>query len=333
MNTVERLQEYYDFDQSVLDGVAQAADEQNRLGFLDLAQKYGIESGPELVAGSRLSRPFEILTLKPDDDYNEDHARILHLPMSMPIDASMAMRSLRLFASDPTEQLIVVGNPGAIGNKTGKLRARVLWPVARGDLSPTVKPLLNYLYSHKIKTTDQLGYSYGADKAATASSCAADYDILVNHGVWVEAAACLRRGPIKLVKDFSKAGADMNQIVQSCASPPLMEARAIADTGVLRYLGGLARLSNLAIGGALAYDGFIKRAAEALKRQPDMRAMLAWGTLSRLTDSSVMENLTVSLRQNNEIQRVGAMVVRGMSHGGGDDIDLHAAIMLQGLRG
>jgi hypothetical protein len=324
------------FPDDILERVDEVAERQNRNSFPELAEQFGIAEGPHVVPGKGAYKAFEILTLKPEDDYDNSHARIYHLPMSLSIDPNMTMRMLRLFEADPSSQLVLTGNPSSAGHRFGKLRFQDMQQVWDGDLTPAVDPLLGYLRRSGVETTDELGFSYGADKAATSAARAEAHDIAVERGVWVESAAAFNRGAglrglARLGIDFMSSGDKLEEYVELCDSPPLNEARELSDVGMPRYLLGLARASNIAIANSLAHAGFERRVRLALTAQPALRATLAWGTKSELTDDGVMSRLQRNTRQDFGHERVKSFSVNGMHHAGGDDIDLHAAIMLQGL--
>lgn len=336
MTSVEQLQSFYPFSADVLNRVNEVAEFQNRYSFSQLADHYGISNGPEIVPASETHKAYEVLTLRPKDDYDPEEARVYHLPVACPIDPNMTMRGLRTFEADPSKQLVMVGNPGAVGLRYGKLRFEDMHRVWSGDLTPVVDPLLSYMSKLGIKRTEELGFSYGADTAAASSSRAEAHDISVSQGVYMESAAAVRRGPglvgaAGLGIDFMSAADELENYVSDTNSPPLNEARELSDVGLTRYLLGLTRPSNICIANALAHNGFEGRVRSALARQPDMRATIVWGTASELTDDTSMREVVSSLRQTFDPERVGSMAINGMHHAGGDQIDLHAAIVLQAL--
>ena len=342
MTTRERLHDYYEFDESIMDAVAEAAEWQNQRSFLELAEQYGLTDGP-LPLGHyrpRNQRPFEAsgvsrrsleyIELRPQTDHDETRARLLFTPMGISVDESIAMRAMRLHAAEPTERLVVVGSPAKLGNRNNILRLGDLPHVARGYLDHVVAPALRQLKNMGVKRVSTLGYSYGAETAATAAAEAGKFDLEATHGSWAEPPAVTNRAPWQLLKDFQRSGDVLQRYVDQAESRPLNEARELARDDV-RWLGGMGRLSNIAIGAMLSRDGFERRAREALTVQPELHATLAWGTVSEITDNDRMETIVADLRADFPL-RVGAIAVDGMHHAGGDDIDLHAAIMLQGLR-
>ena len=337
MSTSERLEQFFPFDEAVLEQVSDAATWQNRFTFPQLAARYGIEDGPQVVPATHDHKAFEVLTLEPQGDYDPSQARLLHLGMSLPIDPNTTMRALRLFGADQSRQLIVTGSPAAAGQRYGKLRFQDMKKVWDGDLTPAVDPFLAYVHGLGVKRTEEVGFSYGADKAAASAMRAGAFDIAAERGVWMESASAVNRGPgltglARLGIDFISAGEELENYVAACASPPLREAREQADVGMPRYLLGLGRLSNLAIANALAHDGFEDRVRRALSMQPELKATVAWGTSSELADDAVMRALTERLRAAFGEERVNPLALENMHHIGCDDIDLHAAIVLQGLR-
>src|SRR5438045_4908780 len=107
MSTAERLQSYYDFSEGTIEAVEKAAALQNPLSFDELAKKYEIQDGPQLIKPSG-HKEIDILWLKPDEDYDETQSRVYHLPMGNALSESMIMRGLRLFETDKSKPLMLV---------------------------------------------------------------------------------------------------------------------------------------------------------------------------------------------------------------------------------
>lgn len=334
MTTAERLIQFYDFDEAVLAAVQETAARQNSQHYTELADEHGIGDGPQQIRPFTESRRvLEYATLTPPGDYDETKCRLLFTPMGIGVDESMMMRAMRLFDAQPDERLMVVGSPAAIGNKTNLLRIGDLPAVAAGNLSVAVEPALHYLHKRRVTTIDTLGYSYGADAAAAAAGEAARFALEVRHGVWAETASATSRSVGRLALDFVRSGDELDNYVNAADSMPLREARDLADTGFPRWIGGMVlRGSNLAIARGLARGGFAHRARTAYDTQPGLHTAIAWGTASELTDSGRMEQIVSHLQTLYDTERTKALPLTGMHHAGGDDIDLHAAIMLQGLR-
>jgi pimeloyl-ACP methyl ester carboxylesterase len=333
VNNRKYLQAYYPFDAAIVHAIARAANTQDVLSYAELLARYNLTSVPEIIPATSGYKAFEVLTITPSGSYSKTEARILYLSMACSIAQSSVMRALRLFASDPTQQIIVSGNPAALGCPYNKIRMANARSVARGDLSATVDPLLALLASRGIKTIDALGYSYGADKAATASIRAAQFGIQVRRGVFVEPATSTQRSLQQLRIAFTAAGEALPRYIADANSPPLNEARQLSSVSQARYIAGFLRLSNLAIVTGLTHPYFKQRVEEALIAQPGMHVTIAWGSLSELAPAKLIESVVQTLQANNVFKnRLSSMILRGMYHAGADDINLHAAILLQGLR-
>lgn len=335
MNIPERLQTFYDFDSEVVEAVTKAAADQAKLSFSELADKYGVGNGPEVIPSTRDYRSFEVLTITPKGEYDETEARIYHLPINLTVDPGMAMRGIRMFAADPTKQLILTGNPSAVGHPHNRLKFSGIKQVWHGDITPTVDPLLTYLGRRGIRKIANIGYSYGADKAAVASSQSPlqRIPITTTQGVFMESVAVDERSLLQLAKDFSAAEPELNVYVAASESPALDQAREASDTGFARYALGLLRASNLAIAMALTKPTFVGRVTNALMQNPGMRAAIARGTASEIDPKHALSPAVDDLKRSVLVGgQVSELVLRGMHHAGGDDINLHAAIVMQGLR-
>lgn len=333
MTTAERLQNFYDFDGDLLDRLEQVASDQNTRTFDELADQYDLANSIRRSTHTQSGKLLEYLQLTPPGDYDERHTRVLYTPMATPIDQSVAMRSIRLFAADPTAKLTVFGNPAALGRKGNSLPLYQIETVFRGNLLPVIRNSAAELAGERHATVDVLGYSAGADEGAEAAKEMRVYGLRCMRGVWTEPVSSAQPGIMSLGKRFFKSGEALDGYVAAADSEPLLEARRRADTGMPRYIGGLLRPSNIAIAKALSRSHFAVRAKDALAVQPQLRALIAWGSASEITDNQCMSETVRDLERDFGPERVGHMVLRGMHHAGGDDIDLHAAIMLQGLRG
>lgn len=340
MNVRQNVLSYYDFDPAVVDAVEQAAEQQHGKTFQQLAQQYGFSDGPRRVRDvtvQPLRHSVEYFDLIPKDDYDETQARVLYAPMGMPVDAGIAMRAIRLFAAQPDVRLRVFGSPSLIGNTANRVPFGSLNEVANGDFSSLVLPGLHDLRNQGVKKIATLGNSYGADAAAASAAVANEYDINVTHGVWVESVAMKKRTSLELVQHIMSSERHLHRYVQDARSSALTvlhEARHDGTAGRIgsaRYKVGMLRASNLAIGKALVQGGFEDRATAALTAQPDMVATIGWGTASELTSTEVARPVVLSLQERFK-DRVNQLSLIDMHHAGGDNINLHAAIMLQGLR-
>lgn len=338
MKTNERLQNYYNFDEAIVQTIADVAEKQNKLSFRELAASHGLEDGAGRAYPYKDNRAIEVIHIKPEVDYDETLLRVCQAPMGITADASMAMRAIRLFDSEPTTPLLVVGSPTGIGNRTNLIERRDWAVFARGDLRPVVRPTLQYLFSLGISRTEMVGYSYGADAGAAVGAASYEYGIHTNKAVLMEPAGIEKRALLTLVRDFQASGAALQNYVDQTMCPPLLEARGIhnskvSDTvGFLRWTGGLLRASNIAIAHGLAEGKFEDQLSTAMIANPAMKATVVWGTASELTSPAAANKSISNLKSSFTRSRIESMEMAGMHHGGGDDIDLHAAMVLQGLR-
>lgn len=331
MNTAERLKQYYNFDDDVLARVSDAANHQNRHKFDKLYSSYMVRRETPFRREDEDRRQLEYLSIYPFTDYDETAMRVYFAPMATPADENMAMRAMRLFEANKDLPLLVVGSPALIGNRANRILMKDAPQIWRGDLRPVIEPTLRMLEEERVTKLDVMGYSYGAEAAMAAASDALEHGIVVEHVVSAEPIAIAKRGLVQLVKDFARSGAPLDDYVKATDSTALLEARAHADKGFARYAGGMLRLSNIAIAHALAQDGFLQRCEDALLQQPRMESTIAWGSASELTTTEAMSKIVLSLTADYGSKRVSGMNLTGMHHAGGDDIDLHAAIMTQGL--
>ena len=337
MTTQERMLSYYAFDEAVLDAVSEAATQQNTKSFNELATQYGLEDGPTRLYPMDNSEkwPIDVLQFTPTQDYDPAVMRVLHLPMANPVSKNKTMQAMRLFAADPSEQLLVVGNPSSPGRNAGRVTFEgaktIIWHT---NLGPLVEPLMSYLDQENISRVTNLGYSYGAEKAATATGIAWAYGMEARQMVLAEPISVIERSLAKLGLAFLRSGNKLQEYIAQSESEPYTAIRKEENVfGTIAYTLGMLRLTNLAISAALADEGFQSRVKGALNLHPGLRTAIAWGTASELTNNAQMIRIISELKESRASypSRISAMPLEGMHHAGGDDIDLHAAIMLQGL--
>lgn len=290
----ERLLGYYDFSPDVIAAVSDTASWQDKQSFESLTSKYKVESGPTEVCPPGSKKPLEVLRFLPDVDYDEHALDIYHLPMANNISPNMVMRGIRLFGSNPTTPLLMVGNPGSPGSPTGKLTWAEMFQVFRNkDLGPINRGLLQLLEAQGVDKTRHLGYSYGADKAVAATRLSPEYGQTVTNGVLVEPAAVIKRNFAKLAMDFNKSGLLLEDYWQQTDSQAYQAIRQSENyIGLARYVLGLGRLSNLVIENTLIGDGFRQGLQDAIVAQPDIGLAIAWGAESEIGDDDSMLSIT-----------------------------------------
>lgn len=332
-NTIERLKNYGLFDEAIVEQIGRVAADQNSRSFRELADNFGVADGPSQARPFGDDRLLEFYKIGNQNPTGGDptRTRVYFAPMATPADQNMAVRAFRFYAVDPSIPLMVVGSPAAVGRPANKLSIRGARIVKNGNMAPLVAPTLRYLESTSNTNCDFIGYSYGADAAAAASVTAKDYGITANHGVWMEPASVKIRTILELGRAFVRAGQLLEGCVNATGSPVLDEARREADVGMMRYVGGMLRLSNIAVAYALAKSSFAERAQTALQSQSNLQTTLVWGNQSELSDDAEMWDIASHLRSEFGRSRVRSLRVPGMHHVGGDDIDLHAALVLQSL--
>lgn len=329
INEAERLRSYYTFDEDILERVGEVADNQRNTTWDALSAR--LPDNKIFIPAN--GKPIEILDIVPRADYDGTH--VYHLPMGNALDENMTARVATLAAAEPARRIIAVGNPGSPGQGGGRIKARDFNSVWSGDLRAAVDPTLQYLHSQNIDVATHIGFSYGADRAATAAQYADKYDQQVQQGVLMDPASVSERSLLGLAREFGSTAQALDVYVQAAASPAYLEARKLAEErghGLLGYTLGLVRMSNLAIAHALAQDGFEGRVDAALTAQPEMLADIIWGSESELALRGCMLATTARLTEKFGIDRVRATELVDQKHAMGDDIFLHTAMILQSTK-
>jgi hypothetical protein len=327
MSEQERLGAYYPkFDEAVLDRVAEVAEKQRNSTW----QTINGDLPDNQIFYPTNGKPIEILDILPQQDY--DRTYIYHLPMGNPLAEHMRLRMATLSLAAPDKRIVAVGNPSDPRHGIGRLKFGDIPSVWAGDLRSTVDPILQYLGTQHVYLSTHIGYSYGAEKAATAALYADRYDLGVEQGVFMEPVSLKSRGLIELATDYSSTAPALRKYIDAAQTNAVYVANNLASEkshGMLGYKLGLARLSNLAIAHALSKDYFEQRVQVALENQHDMRANLIWGSASELAINSLMVAVSQRLIDRFGAERVSPMVLEGQKHAMADDVFLHTAMVLQ----
>ncbi len=314
----ERLGGYYPFSPEVIDGIAEFAERQASYPtypeFLD-AMGVG-EPEPKTYDGYR---PIQVVDVRPKE-HDPDSALVMHLPMGNDLGPNQLYQVATIAGTNPDKRVIAVGNPCGPGSKSGLLTHTQRLAVASGDLTPVVDPVRKYLDEAGVSATEQYGYSYGAAKAATLIKIG---NQAVDKAIFVEPVVG-ERTLLKLTTDFGSSNEVLQEYVEANGLPTFIDARKAVPFGMMRYIAGLGRLTNIAIARNLAKGNFGKDLRGALAAQPDMMATVAWGTASELaTHDKVLEAIKDT--------GVEVMPLVDERHALANDVHLAAAIVREGL--
>lgn len=324
----ERLSNYYGFQPTIIERVSEVAERQDGLTYAEFLKEFQV---PEVVTHTPDDqKAVDVLDLRPADDDGRD-AVVLYLPMGSGLTPNKIVRATTLYAANPQDRLIVVGNAGIpFRDSRGKVALKDMRKVAQGNLAPIVESALDYIEKQNIEGVDYLGYSLGADKALESAAQAARFDHEAFSVVAAEPASAVKRNLLTLTGAFMATDAGYRDYLKVCDTPLLKESRELSET-MISYTAGLARLSNVAIANGLAHDGFKARVEAALETDTTLFVHVMWGSESELAIDGVMCSTLADLRQREGAWRVRQTRFSGQKHGMADDISLHAAMMLHGL--
>lgn len=335
MNTTERLQGYYPFDHSVVERVSLVAERQMAMpDFGDFFAHTGLtESVRKIYDGYA---PIDILDIRPKD-HDPRAAMVVHLAMANPLDPNNLYQISTIAAVHPTTRIIASANPSGFGYNSGLLNKDQRQRVAGGDFGPVVEPLMKYIEDKdnpKVETIQQVGYSYGADRAATSAKKISGSLADTSHLVAIEPASVVKRSLIGISQAFGSTNKALNTYVKANELPAFISARK-ESVGMLAYVSGLARLSNIAVARGLTDGKFNERVQAARISNSStieqMSTTLAWGTESELADNEAMEAIFSTLASDDSYGKVQAIRLENHKHALANDVHLQAAIVAQAL--
>lgn len=326
----EQLQTYYPFDSEVVGRIQDTAEWQNGLSFRKLADLYELDDATKRSRTKLQS--LEYVELNPQAAPDSDDVHVLFAPMGNAATSdNIVMRALRMVEVTRPQKLIIAAGPAHINNPNNTIAPHDYHRVWAGDFVPVLKPLLRELAGIAVdQSVSYFGYSNGAALAGAALASSANHDISASHAVLAEPANVSHRSMLSLGRDFLASGKYLDDYIRESRSIPLYEATARADQ-LAAYVLGLARPGNLAIAHGLSRGGYSKKLDALLANHPDAQVTTVAGMLSELSEPATLLTSQLELATTHP-GRSHLILLNNIHHAGGDNIDLHAAIMFQGLR-
>jgi hypothetical protein len=326
MTTQERLQAYYEFTPETIDQVAEAAElQQSYDSYEEFFDDIGITTPERKTYPGH--KPVEFLDIRPNE-HDANEALVIHLPFAQTFNNNQLYQVATIAATNPNKRIIVMGNSAALGYDTGLLTREQRRTVNSGDFSPVVEPLLSYLDEEDITIASHVGYSYGEALAQTTMT---KDERDTYRAVIIEPAAVVWRSLYKLVRDFHASAEAEPGYVNATDVTSFLDARKSSE-GMPAYIGGLLRLSNLAVGRGLTKPYFRERQREALLQHPELRITDVWGSESELALDGIVTAAVRDLQWEFGKERVKPMRLLRQKHALANDIHLQAAVVLEGLR-
>lgn len=328
-----KLEKYEAFEPEIIEQVVDAADWQHKHRFSELADYYGVPDGPQLAEpypGAK--HPIEVLEFDPVGYEPENEAvRVLFAPFGNAVTKNIAMRAMRLFQADDSQRLLVIGNPALPGRRAkswpvqgaGKVDLAGRQQMAQGDLLPRAEPVLQYLNSQQVEEVALFtGYSWGADLAASATLHSEEYGITTNSSVLLEPGGTSERSVFGLAKAFVKSGEHLERYINSVDSAAYKTAVYQTAGNSALFGAGLLRPTNIASARALARGKFLETVNAIADKNSINSVTVGWCGKSEIVNGQELaENLN---------PKIGRIVLERAHHAVGDDIDVHAAAVLQG---
>lgn len=328
MQVAERLQGYGAFSSETIDQVSESFE--RIASFESYGELFEYAGLPETeIVRFPGCLPAEIIDIQPVE-YDADEAIVVDLPMANPLDPNNKYALATIAINNPNSRIIAAANPSGPGYNAGRLKLVQRHMVARGELAPTVTPMLYYLDQEGVERVRHAAYSYGCDKAATMIKMG---EHETTHGVYIEPVVkdhgSFPFGTAKLGLSFASTAEHLDEYVANNDLPTFVAARE-DSVGVIAYNIGLARLSNIAIARSLTPGGFVNRCLEAQIANPDMVSTLAWGSESELAIDAIMNSLynmtNYHARNTSRRLRMG-----GHYHALANDLAVQNAAIRQGF--
>lgn len=323
--TANRLKTYKLFSDATIKAVAAFARKQATYAtYEDFFKAVGITEPTLYVTKSGEGVPLIDIAAQKE----QKGVLVLHLPMSNSLDPNQLYQVGTVAAVNPSYRVVAFGNPNVKPFAYRQQNLSFFNKVSIAfthSLQPLVKAELDYLHSQNIEQPIHVGYSYGALKALIASYYTPKGKV---KGVILVDPVAHARYPQQLVGNFISTIKPLGEYVNRTQVKTYLEARQEAAR-LVKGNRALLKPINLAIASMLARIDFIKFFEQVLEKQPQLSAVIAWGSKSELgNDAHMTVNLDPEYRKN---PRIKGMRLENDTHAFANDIYLYAALVHEAL--
>lgn len=328
--TAERLRAFSnDLDPSIIDYVAQETARHTN----DLAQG-AMEIADHLrTIPHEGPMPLQVLDMIPDEQYDEQSAVVVGLMWGQGLTPWVTRRLALLRDCMPNDRIVALATPAGSPSRWGSLSPAQLDALKKGNFSPIVDPLLEYLQSTGVQHADFVGTSFGADELAAATAKASDYGIKVNRFLAIEPTSIVVRNVGQLVVDFCATRYSVAPHVGvsgSSAYDRLQKAEFTLSSLAALAVHSLARSTSRAAAAYLAGGQFGRQLRAGLASQKEALAQIVWGTASELAPYVHAQRLAQTIQEEHG-ERVSILWMPELGHGLCSDVALTTVLTLQGL--
>ena len=325
--TLERLQALYPFSKKTTEWVATRAAKQQTLKTYEALFAYVGVPDPALhIAKNGDGVPYIDIPAKAK---HQKGVLVVHVSIGNPLDPNQLYQTAAIADINPEYRVIAFGNPSGKPYHVAeqKLSFKKWFSIAfTKNVRPLVHAELDYLASQNIIETTQIGFSYGALKAAI-ESCEQPAGSVKQ--IIIVDPASHPRNPIRLVRDFMRTYTPLGEYINRVESKTFHEARG--DSARMRdYAKTYLRPVNMAIGILLSKASIITWLQRAIGRNPDVRITVAWGTQSELSNDAQLRADLQEVAKTKK-QTIQTMPIQNQKHAFANDIYLHAAIIREAL--
>jgi len=325
LSTAQRLERLGVFSDSTIGIVSDVAEQHKKMNSYEIVLKNaGIK--PPIRFSSQGHKPTEVFDHRPTE-HERSEATAMHFGFGNAFDPQNMYMLAVLARCLPNRRLMASGNPTSAGNHYNRLTLTQAYNAFYGRYSSVNDALLNYALGNHIETFDQIGGSYGAERALALAASPA---FKVNRALIAEPATLVERKLIPLVRTFNSCMPRIAETLEEI-DVPHYEAARMDGMGMPRYVLGMGRLSNIALGNGQKRNMFFPRAHDMLVRQSDLIATFAWGDKSELCVSPEIHDSTSALRFMFGEDRVHTLELPGLGHAFGVDPYVFAAAAVESM--
>lgn len=325
--TKHRLEALKVFNATVIEHVAQFAKTQDNYSSY---QDYFRAMGVEKVTVHRTADGSGVPVIDIPPRGAKKGTLVVHIAMANSLDENQLYQLATLAGINPEYRIIGFGNPSSdryYVKEQDLSWNKLLSIVFRKRPYALIAAELDYLAVHNIHHHYQIGYSFGALKAAIESSYI-DSEYL--RGLLLIDPSARPRSPMRLWKDFSRTYGPLGKYVNSAELELYHQARGAAAKD-RTYKRAFLRPINIANALLVARSRVLAILQYVRRTHPTAKMAIAWGTASELGDDRYMRDSLEKINATLDAKPVVPIRLPDLEHAFANDVHIYAAIVRQFL--
>ncbi len=255
-----------------------------------------------------------------DGDLSTQTVSIVNTPFSVSLDWNQVLYAHYVLAKSINQPMIAFENPGYGGSDSLSIAQRTaLW---RGEFKPVTDTMSDIIQSMGVKSVNAIGYSMGADLAASFAANANKYHINVERLFVMESPRVVPQSVGKLALNFWRETPNL-KFAWTHPADPVLRSIVKLDFGLPKGL--------TTYGPALYKGGFEQDVCQALETQPDMALIIGASGASKVSPKHATTLLYRRISSSYPQHSSRLIIMPGETHSYGDSVQRYSHLVKMAL--